>query len=683
MTSTRPFVKFLLPLVAGILTSTLINDRHWILSDSLSFFLGGTLIVCLLGLMLATRRRYLTNSLIFGALSCLGMLTATQKAEIFRDQISQVGELDYDTYLLEIRSLGEKRKTTIRYEALVKSLRVQGTWQAVDSRVVLSSADQKNFLAPGTRIVVRGQPLQRPAPPRNPDEFDYQKYLERKGVAWTVYLPEGTLAVVPGAAPTGIGTWPQRFSAWADSELRATLKTNSSYGLVKAMVLARRDDLGADLLNSYIQAGAVHVLAVSGLHVGILFLLLSKVLGGLRKRRRGRFLYLGIVIAFLTFYALITGLSPSVVRASLMCVTFALSQTFRRNHDGVNTLAISAFIILLFDPLALFAVGFQLSYAAVLGILLFYPLVKELADSRILAVEWLIQITLVSLAAQVFTFPISIYYFHQFPTYFWLVNPVVIGLTPILIYSTLAILSLSWLGIAPLTQMLAYWTDGVARGMNSIVELPRRLPHFLLENLDFDFVEVGVLFMIMLVFYQLLKTRNSTYLRPVFLSCLLFFTYAMAQALNEFTTQKVLFHYVPKHTVLSVINGQKAYILSDVAFKSDTLAYSFHLKNYLVTHGIKTVTYRDLPDKTIHQPLRLNLGLKPIYFDAKVPPHVQAWVIVRQKRFPRMGTLPLYPQAQFLLSPELGFKTRAQWLKLLEQSENRVIDPAESGAVDF
>lgn len=681
MTSTRPFVKFLLPLVAGILSSTWIHDRHWILSDDLSFFLGGTLVACLVGLVLSTQKRYLTNSLIFGSVFCLGMLSATLKGETFREQLTQVEGRVYDVYLLEIRSLGEKRKTTVRYDAQVKSLRVEGTWQRTDARVVLSLADQNQFLEPGTRIVVQGRPLQRPAPPRNPDEFDYQKYLERKGVAWTVYLPEGTFAVVPAVAPTGLGTWPLRFSAWADAELRTTLKTPSSYGLVKAMVLARRDDLNADLLNSYIQSGAVHVLAVSGLHVGILFLLLSKILGGLRKKWLGRWGYLGLIFLFLTFYALITGLSPSVLRASLMCFTFALSQTFSRRHDGVNTLAISAFIILLFDPMALFAVGFQLSYAAVLGILLFYPLFKDSADSKYRAVEWLGQITLVSLAAQVFTIPLSIYYFHQFPTYFLLVNPVVIGLTPILIYSTLAILSVSWIGFLPLTKLLAYCTDGVAQGMNGIVELPKRLPQYLLEKLNFDFIEVGMLFLIMLFLYQLLKKRDSTYLRPVFLSCLLFFTYAMAQTINEFTTPGTLFHYVPKHTVLSITKGQKAYIVSDAAFKTDTLAYNFHLKNYLITHGIRTVNYYDLPDKATNQPLLVNLGPYPMYFDAKVPPNVPGWVVLRQKQYPRMGALPLYDQAYLLLSPELGFKTKAQWLKLLEQAGNRVIDPAESGAV--
>jgi competence protein ComEC len=681
MTSARPFVRLLLPLVAGILGSTWINDRHWFFSAHQIYYLVGILGICLMGLVLVGRKGYLTSPIIFAALFCLGLLTATLKFDTFQNQVVQVGERNYDAYLLEIRSLGEKRKTTIRYEAQVISLREEGVWRAADARVIVSLADQKRFLEPGTRIVVQGPLLQRPHLPRNPDEFDYQKYLERKGVAWTVYLSEDTYSVVHGDSPKGVGTWPLRFSAWADSVLRTTLGTQSSYGLVKAMVLARREDLGADLLNAYIQAGAVHVLAVSGLHVGILFWLLSLMLNGLRKSTWGRFGYMTLILVFLTFYALITGLSPSVVRASLMCVMFALSQTFSRRHDGVNTLAVSAFIILIFDPMALFSVGFQLSYAAVLGILLFYPLVREAATSRVPAVHWLIQITLVSLSAQVFTFPLSIYYFHQFPAYFWLVNPVVIGLTPVLIYSTLILLSISWIGILPLTQLLAYWMDGVARGMNGIVELPKLLPNYLFEGLTFDLIEVSVLFMIMLVLYKLLRSRESTYLRPLFISCLLFFTYSMAQTLNAFTTSEVFFHYVPKHTVVSVKEGQKAYILSDAAFSTDTLAYNFYLKNYFVTHGISSVSYHSLPDNATIEPLRVNLNASPIYFDAKVPVNENNWLIIRQKQFPRMSSLPHYLHTQFLVSPELGFKTKAQWLKLLEQSGNQVTDPANAGAV--
>ena len=113
----------------------------------------------------------------------------------------------------------------------------------------------------------------------------------------------------------------------------------------------------------------------------------------------------------------------------------------------------------------------------------------------------------------------------------------------------------------------------------------------------------------------------------------------------------------------------------------DTLAYNFHLKNYLITHGVSTVSFHDLPDKVTTQPLRVNLVPNPVYFDAKVPPNVPGWVLLRQKQYPRMATLPLYSQAHFLLSPELGFKTKAQWLKLLEHSGNRVNDLAESGAV--
>ncbi|MPR36406.1 ComEC/Rec2 family competence protein [Salmonirosea aquatica] len=682
MYPTQPFVRFLIPLVGGILGTIFLNDRHWLLPGSLSFFLSGLLVVCWVAIRLAPRYRLGTSGFVFFALFCLGILAATLKYSAFQKQISQVENREYDAYVLEVRSLGEKRKASVRYDAQLTSLRVNGEWQQTDARVIVSTEERKNLLSPGTRILIKGRPLSRPARPLNPNEFDYQKYLERKGVAWTVFLPEGTYAQLPSIPAKSLAMWATRFSEWADTELRTHIKTDASYGLVKAMVLARRDDLGADLLNSYIQAGAVHILAVSGLHVGVLFLLLSWVLGDLRKHQKGRFLYLGLIIGFISFYALITGLSPSVVRASLMCVTFAVSQTFRRTHDGVNTLAISAFIILLFDPLALFAVGFQLSYAAVLGILLFYPLVKETVDSKYRVIKWVGQITLVSLAAQVFTFPISIYYFHQFPSYFLLVNPFVISLTPILIYSAIAILAFSWIGWSQLNDLLALWTDGVAKAMNYVVQWPRLLPHYLLENLDFDFLELCFLMIAMLVLYQLLKSRNYTYLRLFFVMCLLFCTYATARSLNQFTSSRLIIHAVSKHTVLSISEGQKGYVIADPEFKTDSLAYNFHLKNYFITHGIATVQFLELPNKALSRPVRIDYIHYPIVFDSSVPAHEKGLTILREKRFPRMSSLATYPNSLFVVSQELGFKTKNQWLNLLDRSGNRVVDPSESGALE-
>ncbi len=650
----------------------------------MSLFLLLGLLVAIVSATLMQRPSKTRLAWLMLALFILGAYVTQQKRVAFQEEVASLESLQYESYLLRIKSLGQKRKASIRYEAELTAVNSGDDWQEKAVQLLISFPDSVEVLPKaGDRLLVKGHPPKRPSVPLNPNEFDYRKYLQRKGVAWTVFLPENSYAIISAPGQTERLNWATLVSQKADSVFKTQLKTPSSYGLLKAMVLGRRDDLGADLLNSYVTAGAVHVLAVSGLHVGVFFLLVSWILKGLKKRKWGKWLYLLLIIALLSAYAIITGLSPSVIRASLMCVTFALSQTFTRQHQGINTLAISAFLILLFDPLALFSIGFQLSYAAVLGIILFYPLFKDSYESDILLFRWLWQITLVSLSAQIFTFPLSIYYFQQFPTYFWLVNPFVIGLTTVLIYSAVALLMFSMAHFQPLTDLLAYWTDGVAQTMNSFVQIPQRLPKYLLENLNFDSLEVILLSMFMLLFYKLLKDKEMAWLKAVAVCSLVFFTYATARSFNSFSSPRMYVHSVARHTVLSATQGQTAYVIADLDFKYDTLAYGFYLKNYFNERGMKQIEYLDLPDKSVNNPLVIKWRNQALGIDSQIFSERANFSLIRAKQYPKVEKLVTSPHTTFILSQELGFKTKNQWKVLLGEARNPTIDLAESGAIEF
>lgn len=684
MFATQPFLRFVIALVGGILMVAFLSDALGPDLPSLSLFLVIGLLAAVVMAILTKQSAKAKLTWLLLALFILGGYVTERKHTAFRSEVTSLGSLNYDGYLLSIKSLGQKRRASIRYEAELTAVNAQHSWQEKSVQMLVSFPDSAEVLPKaGDKILVKGHPPKRPAVPLNPNEFDYRKYLERKGIAWTVFLPENAYALLPSSGQAKHTDWATLVSQKADSVFKTQLKTPSSYGLLKAMVLGRRDDLGADLLNSYVTAGAVHVLAVSGLHVGVFFLLVSWILKRLKKRKWGKWLYLLLIIALLCAYAIITGLSPSVVRASLMCVTFALSQTFARQHHGVNTLAISAFLILLFDPLALFSVGFQLSYAAVLGIILFYPLFKNIYETDILLFRWLWQITLVSLSAQVFTFPLSIYYFHQFPTYFWLVNPFVIGLTTVLIYSAVALLVVSVAHFQPLTDLLAYWTDGVAQTMNAFVKIPQRLPNCLLENLNFDAVEVILLLIFMLLAYKLLKVRGMSWLKAITVCSFVFFSYAIARSFGSFTTPRMYVHSVPRHTVLSTTHGQTTYILADPEFKYDSLNFDFQLKNYFNGQSIREIKYLDLPDKSENTPFTVRWENQALGIDAQTFSKESGFSLIRARQYPKVERLVTSPGTTFILSQELGFKTKNEWKRLLGEFGNPTIDLADSGAIEF
>lgn len=680
MKATPPFVRMIIPLVAGIVAVNEFYDRHWFTTDSLSFFM----LLILLGgagvLFFSDKKPLLRSFLVVVLLVFLGALTTTLKKRQFEKEVVQIASEEYSKVLIRVTSLGEKRKKALRFEGTVVSLRTPSGWKKVDSRILFSVALTDTFLfVPGSLLLAEGSVLKRPAKALNPGEFNYQSFLEKKGIAWTAFLPADSYRLLFKPTTLALTDWPLQSVGSVEDIFLQQLSDPKTFGLVKSMLLGRRDDLGSDLLNSYVVSGTVHVLSVSGLHVGILFVLLAWLLGGLKRNKGGRFLYAAVVVTVLLMYAIITGLSPSVLRATMMCLIWVAAELVNRKHSSINTLAISAFVLLLIDPLSLYSVGFQLSYAAVLGILLFYPLFKDLYKGSNRLVKWIWQVSLVGFSAQLLTFPISIYYFHQFPTYFWLVNPLVIFLTSGLIYSALGLLVVSFLPFSFLTWFVAYLVQVIAVLTNTIVEFPQKLPFYLFQTLYLDLVEVFLLFAGIFMVYQVLASREFKYLKRMGGVVLVFACYSVGTNLSESNTPQVLFHAIPRHTVLTYSKGTSAHILCDPSFQLDTLSYEYYLKNYFLARGVRKVEFHELANNQRNVPELLRIEKDTLGFDAS--DYSNRWVVIRAKKYPQGLAQEINKGVIYLLSPELGFKTRKQWENILTQRDSPFYNPMESGAI--
>lgn len=197
-------------------------------------------------------------------------------------------------------------------------------------------------------------------------------------------------------------------------------------GVIQALLLGKRDDISENTYNNYTNAGAVHILAVSGLHVGIILLLLEFFLSPLARLPKGKTLKLLLVVLLLWGYAFVAGLSPSIVRAVTMFSFVAYALYLNRPANSFNIIALSMLFILLVKPLFLFQVGFQMSYAAVFAIVWIYPKLQKFwfPDNFIIRKTW--QLLSVSAAAQLGVLPISLFYFHQFPALFFISNLLII-----------------------------------------------------------------------------------------------------------------------------------------------------------------------------------------------------------------------------------------------------------------
>ena len=210
-----------------------------------------------------------------------------------------------------------------------------------------------------------------------------------------------------------------------DDKLSAYIDSEQELVTVKAMLLGRRDEVTSEMENVYQSTGTSHILAVSGLHFGIVFLLFSIIFGWL-KTGRLRWLYYLLVLLGIWSFAFLTGSSPSVMRASLMLTIVLVAEFSSRKSSIYNSIFVSAFLLLLFDPYLLFSVSFQLSYAAVLGIVYLYQRIYALVFLRSSILNFLWKITTVSLSVQMITFPITLFYFHQFPLVFPVTNLIAI-----------------------------------------------------------------------------------------------------------------------------------------------------------------------------------------------------------------------------------------------------------------
>ncbi|MBU2018055.1 MAG: ComEC family competence protein, partial [Bacteroidetes bacterium] len=253
----------------------------------------------------------------------------------------------------------------------------------------------------------------------NPGEFDAVKYWKSKNIHSMCFVnPEEVYRMNSGLSEI------EKYLVWLDralSEKLALYFSGQELGVIKALVLGDKDQLDTETTQSFSSAGAMHVLAVSGLHVGIVLNILLYLLGKL-PRLLSKYQALFVALTFLILYAAITGFSPSVCRAVLMFGLLSMAKVFQRHSQPLNVLFFSAFLLLIYEPNYLFDIGFQLSYAAMIGIFLFYPIFSKLVFVKSNFGMKLIQATALGLSATISTFPLTLFYFHQFPNYFLISN---------------------------------------------------------------------------------------------------------------------------------------------------------------------------------------------------------------------------------------------------------------------
>jgi competence protein ComEC len=491
------------------------------------------------------------------------------------------------SYTVELISPVEEKDRSWKRTGRLKSIQTSTGWKPASGRLNLHwpKDQQVGGLDYGDILLIKGSP-QEVKGPQNPHEFDFKKFLAYKNIYHQHYVRGGQWALFAKASHHGFLYYANRARNWSVATIKSAVTSEREQALVIALVIGVTDGLDNELLNAYSASGTMHVLAVSGLHVSIIYGLLLLLFRPLGKSAASLWTTAIVSLIVLWGYAFITGLSPSVLRAVAMFSFVAIAKPIGRNTNIYNTLAASAFCLLVYDPFLIMSVGFQLSYLAVIGIVYLQRPICNLWAPRSALVSWMWQLTGVSIAAQVATLPISLLYFHQFPVYFLVANLVVIPASFVVLIGGIVLLLVS--PIAFLAGWIGIGLEWFVWLMNESVFLVERMPWCLIDGIYISSVQSVALFFMIVSSIISIRFRSFNAFVVLLTSVLVFTSSSWHREIAGFKRTVLTVYSVQGHSALEWSREGQSLLFMDSALANDPGKQKFHLRPNQVAQMIQT-----------------------------------------------------------------------------------------------
>lgn len=435
----------------------------------------------------------------------------------------------------------------------------------------------------------------------NPGAFDYEKYSALHQLFHQVYLKENEWILIKIKEKN---YWAQFIFSVRENivlTLNKYLGHNNESTIAKAILIGYKVDLDKDLVQAYSNAGVVHLIAISGLHMGIIYGLLIWLFSYLPLIKKSKPVRLISIILFLWLFALLTGASPSVLRAAVMFSFIAVGNAFNKKSSIYNSLAASAFLLLSFNPFILWDVGFQLSYLAVLGIVIGQKNISNWIYLKNKYAQKIWELAAVSIAAQLFTFPLCFYYFHQLPLLFMFSNMIAIPLATLTLWGCLLLVFIS-----PITIAAFYFGKllyGIIWLLNSSVLFFDSIPFALWRGVSLSFMETTLLYMIVCFSIYGLMRKNKNAFKTSLILISFFCVFCLVDKWYFFSQKKLIVYNIPTFKAVEFIDRYDYTFFGDSLVMDDKLLYGFNLKPAHILLGIN-----DLPQKET-----IDLNSKPFY----------------------------------------------------------------------
>lgn len=688
-----PFVRITLGFIAGILLYFSFGEQlgHglWMLAFSFLAFILAAILSRKYKTAFATDVAGMAGVLTFVALG----YSATH-ANIELNQPQHIAHLPTEpTHYKGVVSDYVLQKPGYQRTVLqVEQVRVNGKWQAATGKVQLlvpHDSERAYEVSYGDVLLVRGAP-QEVSSPLNPGQFNYKAFLANKNIHHQHYLRPLQYQKISSSPPNPILYHSILLRRQLDNILREGVGEKREYAISSALILGVKDELDNSIRQAYADTGTMHVLAVSGLHVGLVYGVLMFLLARIGSTDRQRWVGAILMLGVLWLYAFITGLSPSVMRAVLMFSLVTVGIALRRRTVVYNTIAFAALVLLYINPFNLLEVGFQLSFLAVLGIVYLQPRLSKVWETPNRALNWLWLSLTVSVAAQVATTPLSLYYFHQFPVYFWVANILVVPAATLVLWSGMAALALSWVpGLGWLLFQVHSWLIWAMNEFNLWVQ---RWPQAIITGVDISAWQAWLLYLLLFVLILFLALKKLHYLSIAVGLVAILSVQQVWKETQQRQQRQLVVYSMRSGTSIGMVQGQQAMLVADSTFLQNQQHYTFNVQPHLWQSGVAAPTQVSfaspaaptvlLPDSNqllVWQGQRWLILSKPPKLQPK-PGFAVDYVLLRQNVRVKPEHLQQYTFSKLILDGSNAPRYRQRLHQQLDTLGIPYHDVAESGA---
>lgn len=582
----HPFVRLLAYLITGILLQWYLQLPVVVWVISAIFLLLGVIAFALLPSYLNFRLQWLHGTFLLLLVTAAGALVVYVK-DVRHDGL-WIGNI-YQPKQPVLVTIGEPlvdKPNSYKAQATVKAVYQHGKWQKANGDVLLYFSNKGKYkprLQYGSQIIVRAD-LQVIKNSGNPGAFDYKQYCLMRGIGYQAFIFPGQYTNIwqDGGNSLQRNLFAARAATLAAME--KAIPGEKEQAVAEALLIGYRDTLDPDLVQAYTNTGVIHIIAISGMHLAMIYGALLLLFNRLPRRRATSIAEAVVIITVLWIFSLLAGAAPSITRAAVMFTIIVIGRLVDRSASTYNTLAASAFMLLLYNPFYLWDAGFMLSYSAVLSIVAFYrPVYKWVyIKNKWLDKPW--QIMATTLSAQILTLPVILLYFHQLPLAFLVTNLVAVPLSGIILYSEIALLAViaipvigKWAGIAVYYMIMA---------LNGFIIIINKLPFGLWDNIYADVIRTLLLYAFILsaAWWLLRKATGGFVTSVVFLAALVVYTGLRYININH--TQKLVVYNVPHQTAIDVMQAGSYRFIGDSILQQEGKLQRYNLKPCRIMYGV-------------------------------------------------------------------------------------------------